>query len=162
MSGFLEKLADVATGGLASTIFEAVKTYFPPDMPPEKKAEMQIAIERIAMEREKNVNDAIRESEQAINDRIKIYEGTASDLTAIPVLGTIMLFLRGAQRPIIGYVTIYLDYMVFSGQWKLLPGTQESCFWIINFLVLGFLFGERALKNVAPLITEIMQARKAG
>lgn len=159
--GILEKIAGIATGGLAKEVFGMVKAYFPPDMPPEKQAELQLELERIAMQREKNTNDAMREAEQAINERIKVYEGTASDLSAIPVLGSVMLFLRGSQRPIIGYATIWLDYQVFSGGWNLMPGPQESSFWIINFLVLGFLFGERALKNVAPLISEIMAARKA-
>lgn len=158
---FLEKIADIATGGLAKEVFGMVKAYFPPDMPPEKQAEVQLGLEQIAMQREKNVNDGVRDAEQAINERIKVYEGTASDLAAIPILGAVMLFLRGAQRPIIGYATIWLDYQVFSGVWKLEAGPQESSFWIINFLVLGFLFGERALKNVAPLISEIMAARKA-
>lgn len=55
-----------------------------------------------------------------------------------------------------------MDFMVFSGAWKIdefvkivgnnTIGTNiESAFWMINFLVLGFLFGERAMKNVLPL-----------
>jgi len=149
---FLSKIANVATGGLAETILDAVKTYFPPDMPAEKKAELQIAIERLAMEREKNANDAAREAEQAVNDRLKLYEGTAAELATIPVLGPIMVFARGALRPLIGYATIWLDYNVFAGTWRLEPGAQENCFWVINVLVLGFLFGERALRNLAPVL----------
>lgn len=158
--GFLDKLADIATGGLGSAVMDIVKTYFPPDISPEKRAQMQVELERLAMEREKNTNDAIRDSEQAINERIKAYEGTAADLASMPILGPLMLFLRGAQRPIIGYATIVLDYQVFSGAWKLAPGEQSSAFWVINLLVLGFLFGERAVKNVAPLIQNMMQARR--
>lgn len=154
---FLTKIASLATGGLADSIFNVVKTYFPPDMPPEKKAEAQIAIERLAMEREKLANDAARDAEQAVNDRLRIYEGTAAELTTIPVLGPIMVFLRGAQRPIIGYATIWLDYNVFAGTWRLEPGAQENCFWVINVLVLGFLFGERALRNLAPVIQVLTQ-----
>lgn len=156
---FLEKIANVATGGLAGEIVGLVKSYFPPDMPPEKKAELQVAIERLAMEREKNTNDAARDAEAVINERIKSYEGTAQDVLAVPFFGPVMVFLRGGQRIVIGYGTVYLDYMVFSGSWTLKDGTQESCFWIINFLVLGFLFGERALKNLAPLLTQIMQSK---
>ena len=50
--------------------------------------------------------------------------------------------------------------MWFMGRWQLNP-QQESALWVINFLVLGFLFGERAVQNVAPLIAEIM-AKRAG
>jgi hypothetical protein len=139
---------------------DVVKTYFPPEMSPEKRAEMQLALGRLELERERATNDAIRDSEQAINERIRAYEGTASDLSSLPLLGPLMLFLRGAQRPIIGYATIWLDYQVFSGAWELAPGQQESAFWVINLLVLGFLFGERAVKNVAPLLTNLMQVRR--
>jgi hypothetical protein len=156
---FFGKILEVATGGLAKEVSGLIQAYFPPDMTPEKKAELQVALERLMMEREKNANDAARDAEEAINERVKIYEGTAGDLSTIPILGPVMLFLRGGQRIMIGYGTVYLDFQVFSGTWKLEGGTQESCFWIINFLVLGFLFGERALRNVAPLLTQLMQAK---
>lgn len=156
---FFGKILEVATGGLAKEVSGLVQAYFPPDMSPEKKAELQVAIERLAMEREKNANDAARDAEESINERVKVYEGTAQDVLAIPYLGPVMVFLRGGQRIAIGYATIYLDFMVFSGSWKIDGGTLESCFWIINFLVLGFLFGERALKNVGPLLAQIMQAK---
>lgn len=158
---FLDKIVDVATGGLAKQVMDTVKAYFPPDMNAQQKADLQVSLERIAMEREKNTNDAIRDSEEALNERIKMYEGTAQDVLAVPILGPIMVFLRGAQRICFGYGTIYLDFQVFSGGWKLEAGTQESCFWIVNFLVLGFLFGERAIKNVGPLIAQILSARKS-
>ena len=157
----LAKLADVATGGLAQQVFNVVKTYFPPNMSPEQEANAKLELERIQMQREKQTNDAAREAEQSLNERIREYEGTASDLKGIPYFGPLMILLRGAQRPIIGYGTLYLDFQVFSGAWKLASETQESAFWIINFLVLGFLFGERAVKNVAPLLAQMMQAKGA-
>jgi hypothetical protein len=49
--------------------------------------------------------------------------------------------------------------MWFMGRWQL-SEAQESALWVINFLVLGFLFGERAVQNVAPLIAEIMDKRR--
>lgn len=157
--GFFDKLADVATGGLAKQVIDAVQAYFPPDMNPEQKAQLQIQLMQIESQRIEAANKAIAESEQAINDRIAIYEGTASDLKSIPILGPMMLFLRGAQRPIIGYGTIYLDWQVFSGLWPLTERTIISAFWVINLLVLGFLFGERAVQNLAPLITDFMKAK---
>jgi hypothetical protein len=154
-------ILNAATGGLAEQIIGVVKTYFPPDMPPEKKAELQVELERIQLQREKQTNDATAAAEAALNERIREYEGTASDLKTIPYLGATMLFLRGAQRPIIGYGTIYLDFMVFSGGWTVTPGSQQdAAFWVINLLVFGFLFGERAVKNVTPMITQMMSAKK--
>lgn len=149
-------------GGLASEIIGAVKDYLPPDLSPEKKAQMALDLDRLAFEREKAVNAAIAESEKAINDRIASYEGTASDLKAVPILGPLMLFVRGSARPIIEYATLYMDYEVFSGAWTLVPGSQMAgAFYAINLLVLGFLFGERAVKNVAPFITDMISAKKA-
>jgi hypothetical protein len=94
-----------------------------------------------------------------LNKRIAEMEGTASDLLALPFIGRIMLFLRGSQRPTWGFGVLYFDFMIFSEQWQLAEGTQESAFWIINFLVLGFLFGERAMKNVLPLVTQFLSTR---
>ena len=55
-----------------------------------------------------------------------------------------------------------MNYMVFSKTWDLSSNQQlESAFWIINFLVLGFLFGERAVKNVAPMVNDMI-AKRAG
>ena len=81
-------------------------------------------------------------------------------------LGRIVIFLRGAQRPIWGYFVLVMDIMVFSGRWNLVKLAEQtktasmvdiqSAFWIINFLVLGFLFGERAVKNVMPLLQKQM------
>ncbi len=88
-------------------------------------------------------------------------EGTEKDLLQIPVLGRIMLFLRGCQRPIWGFVILYIDLCVFSGKWELTEGsTTESAFWVVNALVLGFLFSERAVKNVMPRVDSMIKAKK--
>ena len=53
--------------------------------------------------------------------------------------------------------------MVFSARWKMedlvasvgdntIGRNVESAFWVVNLLVLGFLFGERAAKNVLPML----------
>ncbi len=94
-----------------------------------------------------------------LNERIAELEGTAKDLLALPIIGRVMVFLRGSQRPTWGFGVLYFDFMIFSEQWQLMEGTQESAFWIINFLVLGFLFGERAVKNILPLVTQFLSTR---
>jgi hypothetical protein len=119
----------------------------------------KVQLEQIAMQREKNQLDADAEGARSATERAALLEGTASDLKALPILGPIMLFLRGSQRIVIGFGTIYMDYMVFSAAWKLSDGVQNNAFFMINLLVLAFLFGERALKNVAPLITDMLAAR---
>jgi len=161
--GFFEKLSNIATGGLVTEVVDLVKTYLPPEMSPEKKAELTLNLENIALTREKNLEAAIAQSEALINERIREYEGTAKDLQSVPILGPLMIFLRGAQRPVIGYATIYLDFMVFSGKWNLSTDPQlSSAFWVINVLVFGFLFGERAVRNVMPVILDVMGKKKLG
>lgn len=155
----LAGLADKLVGGLAGSIVDVVKTYWPPDLSPEQKAEMTVAIERLAIEKEREVNAAVEAAERRLTERIALLEGTASDLRAVPIIGPLVLFLRGLQRPIWGYGTLYVNLMWFSGRWGQLSTTQESSIWVINILVLGFLFGERAVQNVAPLISELMQQR---
>ena len=155
----LDGLANILTGGLANKIVDTVKDYFPPDMTPEQKANIALAAQNIELARSVETNKAIAQAEADITSRIAQLEGTAADLKTIPVLGPIMLFLRGAQRPVWGFGTLWLDFQVFSGAWSLDNAIQNNTFWIINFLVLGFLFGERALMNVMPLFTELMKAK---
>lgn len=100
-----------------------------------------------------------QEAQAEFNKRIAELEGTASDLTKFGLLGRLVVFVRGCQRPVWGFATLYMDFMWFSGRWAELSQQQESAFWIINLLVLGFLFGERAIKNLMPLITTMIEAR---
>jgi hypothetical protein len=159
LEGLVEKIAGVATGGLATTIFDTVKDYFPPDMSPEKKAALKLDLDKLALEKEKEVNRAVQEEADAINKRIEIYEGTAKDLLSVPIFGAIMLFLRGSQRTVWSFGAIYFDY-VWLVDGKVLSSQAQTALIVINLLVLAFLFGERALKNLAPLITELLVARK--
>jgi hypothetical protein len=160
MSNLLAKAADFFSGGLGSAIVDGVKGYFPPSMSDKEKAELS---ERINKEANIQANEAARivnEERAEFNQRIKDMEGTANDLKSIPVIGPLVIFLRGCQRPVWGYATLYMDFMVFSGRWKELSEMQESALWIINLLVLGFLFGERAIKNVMPLVAQYFKGGK--
>ena len=160
MSNLLAKAADFFSGGLGSAIVDGVKSYFPPSMSDQEKAELS---ERINREANIQANEAARivnEERAEFNQRIQDMEGTASDLKSIPFFGPIVIFLRGCQRPVWGYATLYMDFMVFSGRWKALSEMQESALWVINLLVLGFLFGERAVKNIMPLVAQYFKGGK--
>lgn len=157
---FFSEIANIATGGLAKEILNKVTEYFPPDMSNEKKAMLQLELERIEFEREKMANDAATQEAGNINKRLEIYEGTAKDLLAIPIIGGVMLFLRGSQRTVWGFATIAFDYHWFVDQ-AVLDNQQQLALIIINVLVLGFLFGERAIKNIMPLLTEFIGAKRA-
>lgn len=159
--GILDALTNVATGGLGQAILSAVEKYLPPDVSPEQRENFRLAAENIELQRARDFAAAQADAERVLNERISMYEGTASDLRQMPVVGPAMLFLRGAQRPAWGIATLILDYEVFSGAWQLADGVPSNCFWLINFLVLGFLFGERAMMNVLPLMKQLFDARAA-
>ncbi|MND20840.1 hypothetical protein D3C76_48220 [compost metagenome] len=156
----LGKIGDLVGSSLFKEAKEVIMAYWPPEVPPEKKLELQARLNEIELTKARQIDQAIAEAEQRITERIAMTEGSAQDLRAVPVVGPLVLFLRGLQRPIWGYATLWADAAWFMGLWKL-NDQQESALWVINFLVLGFLFGERAVQNVAPLIAEIMAKRPA-
>lgn len=155
----LTKLGDFLSGGLGSTLVETVKDYFPPSMSEQEKANLSHAIQLAADKKEIELRKLANDQDAEFNKRIKDMEGTTKDLQSIPILGPMIIFARGAQRPVWGFATLYMDYMVFSGQWSGLTEQNESALWVINLLVLGFLFGERAVKNVGPIITQMIQKK---
>lgn len=153
---FLAKVTDILGGSLFKEAKDVIMAYWPPDLPPEKRVELEIKLNEAEAIKQRQVNEALAESERMITDRVTLLEGSAQDLRAVPLIGPLVLFLRGLQRPLWGYGAMYADAMWFMGRWQL-SEQQESALWVINFLVLGFLFGERAVQNVAPLIAELMK-----
>ena len=156
------KILDFIKGGFVKEITGAVDRFV---FTKGEKAEHEIDKEKLKQEITKILHNQSMElqrftleAEKEFNDRIKALEGTATDLKQFGWIGKIVIFLRGLQRPLWGFAIMYMDYMVFSGAWELdaTDKTKSSAFWIINFLVLGFLFGERAVKNVAPLVQNFM------
>lgn len=152
-------LSDFLGGGLGTKIADIVGSRI------EDKGKQQLA----QLELEKAVGDrahelemaqleADKEAEHDFNDRTKELEGTASDLKSVPYVGAVVLFLRGAFRPLFAYFTAYLDFMYFTSgvQWS---DKQQALVYAVNMLVLGFFFGERALKNVLPMVAKVFEAR---
>ncbi|AWX99511.1 hypothetical protein A8139_05530 [Marinomonas primoryensis] len=153
-----KKLLNGVTGGFVSTAVDTFKEYFPADMSPEQKADLALKTKQLEANIQQQMDDAAITAEEVLTNRIAQLEGTASDLKGIPFVGPLVLFLRGLQRPLWGYATLFMDYMWFS-EWTTLTSKQESALMAINILVLGFLFGERAIKNVMPLITKLFEAK---
>jgi len=65
-------------------------------------------------------------------------------------------------------VTMFFDWQIFTGTWsvKLIALTSEGgaqitpegfILIIVNFLVLGFLFGERTLRNIVPAVLPVIE-----
>lgn len=147
------------TGGLSERIIGIVEGLAGTALPPDKRAELSLQIERETTLRAQAAFQAASDAERNLTERIRELEGSAKDLLQAGRLGRLVLFVRGAQRPAWGVGLLWCDYMVFSGQWKLPPGEIESAFWIINFTVLSFLFGERALANIMPHLTAFRSAK---
>lgn len=154
-----DRLTQIVGGSLFKEAKEIVMAYWPPELSPEKKIEMQAKLDELELNKSRQLYEAMADAERRVTERITLTEGSAQDLRAVPVVGPLVLFLRGLQRPVWGYATLYGDAMWFMGRWQL-SEQQESALWVINFLVLGFLFGERAVQNVAPLIADVMSRRK--
>lgn len=154
-----DRLTQIVGGSLFKEAKEIVMAYWPPELSPEKKIEMQAKLDELELNKSRQLYEAMADAERRVTERITLTEGSAQDLRAMPVVGPLVLFLRGLQRPVWGYATLYGDAMWFMGRWQL-SEQQESALWVINFLVLGFLFGERAVQNVAPLIADVMSRRK--
>ena len=154
-----DKIASLFGGGLVDSMLDTVKAYFPPGMTPQQEAELKLELERLAFEKQKQADAMLADAERQVTERISLLEGTATDLRSVPIIGPIMLFMRGAQRPVWGFAVLYSDMMRFSGKWGLMTTQQESALWVINLLVLGFIFGERAVANLAPVISDMMRRR---
>lgn len=157
--GWLSKVGDFLTGGLGDAIVETAKEYFPPDLSPQQKAQIELATKKAAQKQERELIRLNNEQVAEFNTRIKEMEGTASDLKQFGWIGKIVIFLRGLQRPFWGFGTFYLDSRWFFSMNEFTE-RQELALVTINILVLVFLFGERALKNISPLIARILEARK--
>lgn len=151
---FLSKVTDFVGGSLFKELKEGVMAYFPPDMTPAQKMEAEMKVQQFLHQKELEANKILNESAQQLDKRISEQEGTASDLKAIPILGTLILFLRGVQRPLWGFATLYMDFKWFFEVHNF-DEQQQTALIVINVLVLGFLFGERTIKNLEPLIIKV-------
>lgn len=125
----------------------------------EEKAQIKLELSQALHKAEIEVRELTHKEVQAFNQRIKNLEGTASDLIQAGFFGKVILFARGAQRPLWGYATMYFNWKYFNGD-LVLSDKGEQLLYIIDVLVLGFIFGERAVKNILPLIRQFLEQRQ--
>lgn len=150
-----ESIKSFLSGNVFGEIKDVVMSYYPPELSPQKKAELQTSLQKMLHEKEMQANEMLNRQAELLNKRIAEQEGTAKDLKALPVIGNIVIFLRGAQRPVWGFATLYMDYKWFFVAGNEFTEQQQTALIVINVLVLGFLFGERTLKNLEPLIVKV-------
>lgn len=155
----LNKVVDFVGGSMFKEIKEGVVSYFPPDMSQQQKAEFELKLERLLIEKQANANELLRQSANQLDKRINEQEGLANELKSVPFVGMIVILLRGIQRPFWVFATLVLDYKWFFDELTL-NDTQQTTLIIINSLVLGFMFGERAVQNLVPALASAFTRRK--
>ncbi len=152
------KIIDVAGGSIVDSLVGTVKDYFPPSMTDAEKSAMELAIRKTAHKQELSMMEVTNDAEAEFNSRIKDMEGTAHDLMKIPYVGALIIFMRGSLRPVWCGATMVLMFMVYSGKWTVEDGSQVATVFLVNtIIVMVFLFGERAFRNVAPLIERLLK-----
>lgn len=158
--------AKLALKGLKAAGLGIIEELFPgrSDSPEKLKAKMamqdaihnfELESQRIDLERDQL--DSKREAEW--NRRTEALEGTANDLKGIKFFGPLVIFMRGAFRPLFTYLVAYFDIMWFSGKWE---KPEPDFLLVINLVVLVFWFGERALKNLMPVFGRFIQTKNGG
>ncbi len=158
---FVSGLMGLLKGDFVKDAMDFVSTRWPADMSDIQRAEMEVVLKELAHKQAMDLSQVARDDEDAFNKRTIDLEGTASDLKSIPFIGALIIFLRGAFRPLFAYLTAYLDWVYFTTDTSKWTEQQQTLLIAINLLVLVFFFGERALKNVMPLITNALLAKGA-
>ena len=158
----LGKITSFLSGGMGEKLvggaMEIIKGRFPAKMSEAEQAQVEQDLMTLTGKIQNEALALANEEKAEFNQRIKELEGTAADLKTIPVLGPIIIFLRGVQRPAWGFVTMYFDYKWFVSS-ETYTEQQQTALILINFLVLTFLFGERAIKNVMPIILNYFEKK---
>jgi hypothetical protein len=89
------------------------------------------------------------------------YEGAAEEYKNIPIVGPLLLILRGAIRPVFTLAVAYWNWVFFTT----VTGWETEKIQIlgtINAIVLIFWFGERAVTNsgILNIITKVFEKGK--
>lgn len=150
----LDKLFSIVGSSMFKEVKEVAMSYFPPSMSDEQKAIAELRMVELLHKKELETMEVLNAAASQLDKRIAEQEGTAKDLKGIPLIGSVVLFLRGLQRPLWGFATMYMDYQWFFAGASY-SEQQEGAMTMINLLVLGFLFGERTMKNLEPMITKV-------
>ena len=156
---FNKKISNLSANVIKDQIFKILPSTISEDV----KGDMSRKLEEVLEKELVDIKIASVRLENDIEDTIEKLSKTTKDLEKIPFLGSVGMFLRGMQRPVWGFALLYIDLNVLSGTWPILKkgatdiamnDTVASAFWFINILILGFLFGERAARNVVPMINK--------
>ena len=153
---FLTGIWGAVTGKVPDVLGRAVDRVLPERLTEKEREEIRLAVMQATHEYEVNMLKLANEAELAFNDRLRDLEGTASDLKAVPVIGPLMLVVRGSVRPVVSLFVAWWDWRLLSGAWEWRPEFLE---WLLamNTIVFVFYFGERASRNVIPHVVRKLQ-----
>ena len=154
-------IAGFFTGDTGKEVVGFIRDRFPAKLSDAELAEIQADADRREMQRERDAMEWANQQDAEFFKFTKDMEGTAADLKGVPVLGPIVIFMRGMFRPIFAYFTMYLDFMWFTTDTSHWTEQQNTAMIVINIIVLVFFFGERTVKNLLPLIGQVFGAKAA-
>ena len=166
---FLGKISNFIFGkedgeSIASVVTDTIKEYYPPDLTEAQKQQLELGAKHAAVAVAQAAQEMITESEKAITERIVVLEGSAKDLRTIPVLGSIVIFLRAAYRPVFAYA---ISFTAIAWWWgttsiQIPPDSvkEQLLYWCL-IIVLIFHFGERAVRAALPMMTQWLSAFKS-
>jgi len=157
--GLVSGVKTLLTGQVGKRIEGILDRIVPEKLSEAEKAQIRMEISEIEHEQQMEVLSMIQSETAEFNQRIKDLEGTAKDLSQFGFFGRVIIFLRGVQRPLFGFGVFIWDWFYFSEPADF-TSEQSKLLFVVNLLVLGFLFGERAVKNVAPIIGTVLAGKK--
>ena len=125
-----------------------------------ERERIRSAIREAEHNREMGILDIFEERDLHFTKRVQGLEGTSGDLQQAGWPCRIVLFFRGVQRPFWGFVVLFMNYNVYVNG-SAVPEGLERLFTAVTLIIVMFLFGERAIKNVFPLFDRYF-GRKSG
>ena len=149
----LNSLGKLLSGeGFIKNALDFINSRWPPNMSEADRTKMEVVLKDLLHKQQIELLEAARDDEQMFNERTIALEGTASDLKSVPYIGAVVIFMRGMFRPAFSYMTMYIDFVYFTTNTSGWSEQQQTLLLAMNLLVLVFFFGERAMKNIMPLI----------
>lgn len=149
IGGFIKSIFS-ADGGIIGSVKDLADEFIHTK---EEKNEFNLKMQEFVYRKQADAIEKSIEIEKGFNERTIKLEGTASELKGFGWLGKIIVFLRASFRPLFSYGVGFTAIMVFMGYYKLPEDESiKKLFNLICGIVIVFYFGERAVKNVIPLI----------
>jgi len=160
MNKIFSGLANLLTGGIGDRVMNVIERQFPGKLTPQETAQLQQSLAEIDAEREKQGEAALAEATRLHNERVAQYEGTASEVKDMFLIGPLIILIRSLFRPLCSYAVVYMDYIYFTSNADGWPDNSTMLLVVMNVIVLGFWFGERTIKNLMPLILAWLDKRE--